>query len=110
LAPLARAWTNTASSGSTRNSPRNSSATVINSSRPAPGPAIDARASAAAMSRQGPVLQGIDAEHESEGQDQHDHGDGRGAGVIVLLQFGDDQQRRDLGLHGHVAGDEYHRT
>ena len=30
--------------------------------------------------------------------EHHDHRDRRGAGVIVLLELGDDQQRRDLGL------------
>ena len=30
----------------------------------------------------------------------------RGAGVVVLLELGDDQERRDFGLHRHVAGDE----
>ena len=29
-----------------------------------------------------------------------------GAGVVVLLELRDDQQRRDLGPHRHVAGDE----
>ena len=36
--------------------------------------------------------------------------DGRRAGVVVLLQLGHDQQRRDLRLHRHVAGDEDHRA
>ena len=36
--------------------------------------------------------------------------DGGRAGVVVLLQLGHDQQRRDLGLHRHVAGDEDHRA
>src|SRR5450631_1362707 len=108
--PLASAWTNTTSSGITRNRPRNSSATAINSSRARPGRRPLESTSAAAMSRQSPVLQGVDSEHECEGQDQHHHGDGRGAGVIVLLQFGDDQQRRDLGFHGHIARDKDHGT
>ena len=32
------------------------------------------------------------------------------AGVVVLLELGDDEQRRDLGLHRHVAGDEDDRA
>ena len=39
----------------------------------------------------------------------HDR-DRRGAGVVVLFQFGDDQQRRDLRLHRQVAGDEDDRS
>ena len=30
--------------------------------------------------------------------------------VVILLQFGDDQQRRDFGFHRHVAGDENDRA
>src|SRR5580704_6169440 len=71
---------------------------ATDSSRPARArPPWDA--SAAAMSRQSPVLKCVDAEHEGEGQDQHHHGDGRCARIIILLQFADDQQRCDLGFH-----------
>src|ERR1700722_13624686 len=108
--PLASACTNTTSSGISRNRPRNSSATAINTRRAGPCPRAWGSASAAAMSRQGPVVQGVDSEHEFEGQDQHHDRNGGGAGIIVLLQFGDDQQRRDLGFHGHVARDEDHRS
>src|ERR1700722_7090219 len=108
--PLASACANTVSSGSTRNRPRNVSATAINSSRPGSERRRALCTSAAAMPRQGPVLQRIDAEHEREGKYQHDHGDGGGAGIVVLLQFGDDQQRRDFRLHRHIACDENHRT
>ena len=31
-------------------------------------------------------------------------------GIVVLLELGNDQQRRDLGHHRHVAGDENHRS
>src|SRR5579863_6630 len=91
--PLASACTNTTSSGISRNRPRNSSATAINTRRAGPCPRPLDSASAAAMSRQGPVLQGVDSEHQCEGQDQHHDRNGGGAGIIVLLQFGDDQQR-----------------
>ena len=37
-------------------------------------------------------------------------GDRRRAGVVVLLELGDDHQRRDLRHHRHVAGDEDHRA
>ena len=33
-----------------------------------------------------------------------------GAGIVELLEPDDDQQRRDLGDVGHVAGDEDHRA
>src|SRR5579863_8111566 len=56
--PLASACTNT-------------SATAINTRRAGPCPRPLDSASAAAMSRQGPVLQGVDSEHQCEGQDQH---------------------------------------
>ena len=39
-----------------------------------------------------------------------DHRDGGRAGIVVLLELGDDQQRRDLRAHRHVAGDEDHRA
>ena len=37
-------------------------------------------------------------------------GDGGRARVVVLLELGDDEQRRDLGLHRHVARDEDDRS
>ena len=36
--------------------------------------------------------------------------DRRGAGLVVLLELGDDEERRDLGLLGQVARDEHHRA
>src|ERR1700722_8738228 len=108
--PLASAWANTASSGSNRNNPRNSSATPIKMKRPHRGRRWESRASAAAMSRQRPVLQCVDAEHERKRQDQHDHRDGRRAGIIELFQFGHDQQRRNFRFHRHISRDEYHRA
>ncbi|KAG1257695.1 hypothetical protein G6F65_015816 [Rhizopus arrhizus] len=57
-----------------------------------------------------PALQQVDDEQQRERQHQHHRGDGGGAGVVELLQLGNDQQRRDLGHHGHVAGDEHHRS
>ncbi len=56
------------------------------------------------------MLQGVDAEHQAERQHQHDHGDGGGAGIVVLLQFGNDHERRYFGFHRHVAGNENDRT
>ncbi len=37
-------------------------------------------------------------------------GDRGRAGVVVLLELGDDEERRDLGLHRHVARDEDDRA
>ena len=52
----------------------------------------------------------VDREQQRERGGQHHRGDRRRAGVVVLLQLRDDQQRRDLRLHRHVAGDEHHRA
>lgn len=41
---------------------------------------------------------------------QHDDADGRRGCVIVLLQLDDDQQRRDFGNRGQIAGNEDYRT
>src|SRR5476651_1474855 len=57
-----------------------------------------------------PGLQQIDRQQHDEGGQQHDHGDGGGAGVVVLFQFGDDEQRRDFRHHRHIAGDEDDRA
>ena len=46
------------------------------------------------------------AEQDDERREEGDRRDGGGARVVVLLELGDDQQGRDLGLHRHVAGDE----
>src|SRR5471030_1556356 len=55
-----------------------------------------------------PGLQQIDRQQHDEGGQQHDHGDG--GGVVVLFQFGDDEQRRDFRHHRHIAGDEDDRA
>ena len=57
-----------------------------------------------------PPLQQVDRQQHHERRGQHHRGDRRGAGVVVLLELGDDQQRRDFGPHRHVAGDEHHRA
>jgi hypothetical protein len=51
-------------------------------------------------------LEQVDDEEQDEGGDEHHHRDGGGAAVIVLLELRDDEQRRDLRAHGHVARDE----
>jgi hypothetical protein len=50
------------------------------------------------------------ASSRTKADHQHDGGDGGGAGVVELLEPDDDQQRRDLGDEGHVAGDEDDRA
>ncbi len=57
-----------------------------------------------------PFLRAVDQQQHHEGDHQHHRRDGRGTGVIILLQLGDDHQRRDLRHAGHVAGDEDHRA
>ena len=55
-------------------------------------------------------LEQVDRQQQREREQQHHQRHRRGAGVVVLLELGDDQERRDLGLHRHVAGDEDHRA
>jgi hypothetical protein len=57
-----------------------------------------------------PGLQRIDEEQQHERDQQHHHGHRGRAGVVVLLELADDDERRDLGHHGHVARDEDHRA
>ena len=57
-----------------------------------------------------PSLQNIDGQQQRERNDKHGHRDRCGAGVVILLQFGDDQKRRDLRAHRHIACDEDHRA
>ena len=52
----------------------------------------------------------VESEDENEGSPQHDDADGRRARIIVLLQLDHDQQRRDFGNRGQIAGNEDHRT
>ncbi len=51
-------------------------------------------------------LEQVDGQQQRERSHQHDQSHSGGAGVVILLQLGDDQQRHDLGLHRHIAGDE----
>src|SRR5690606_32617054 len=54
-----------------------------------------------------PPLHVIDGEQQHERDDQRHGGDGGGFRILVLLEFGDDEQRCDFGFHGHVARDEH---
>ena len=123
--PSRRPRAKTATSGSSRNSARKTSATAIRVQRTAGGsPVARGRRGRVAgretamvamlrprtRRRAAPALEQVDHQEQHERDDQHDHADRRGAGVVELLQLGDDQQRRDLGLHRHVAGDEDHRA
>ena len=63
-----------------------------------------------ALARPGRSAAALISDQRAERDRHHGQADGRGAGVVVLLQLDDDQQRRDLGLHRHVAGDEDHRA
>src|SRR5437588_708198 len=54
----------------------------------------------------GPRLQQVDGQQQDEGCHQHQarhHGCAR---VIELLELDDDEQRNDLGIAGHIAGNE----
>src|SRR5262245_56743506 len=53
-----------------------------------------------------PAFEQVDHRQGREGKQQEHHRDGGRLGVLVLVQPGDDQERRDLGLERQVAGDE----
>ena len=78
------------------------------------GPRRSAEACAPVMRRftprRRPACSTLIASSSDERRQQHHHRDRRRARVVVLLQLGHDQQRRDLGLHRHVAGDEDDRA
>ena len=57
-----------------------------------------------------PGLQPVDDQQHDERRHQHHQRQRRGARIVELLQLGDDQQRHDLRLHRHVAGDEDDRS
>src|SRR6266571_6950115 len=57
-----------------------------------------------------PGLQQVDCQQQHKRCDQHDYGNGGRSCIIVLLQFGNDQQWSDLCTHRHIAGDEYYRS
>src|SRR4051812_31712203 len=64
-------------------------------------------ASASPRKPPAPFLQQVDGKQQEEGYDEHHGRYRRRAGVVVLLQLGDDEQRRDLRNHRHVARYEY---
>ena len=82
---------------------------AISASSSLEGPAGHQRP-AATMTPAAPGLQQVDRQQHHERHHQHDEAERRGAGVVELLQLDDDQQRRDLGLHRQVAGDEDDRA
>ena len=49
------------------------------------------------------------AEEQNERNEQHHERNGGRARIVVLLELRDDEQRRNLGPHRHVAGDEHDR-
>src|SRR5262245_61739753 len=57
-----------------------------------------------------PSFQEVDHRQQDEGDGQEDDGDGRRLAVREFFQPGDDQDRGDLCLVRHVAGDEDHRA
>ena len=50
------------------------------------------------------------SEQQRERDEQHDDRDRGRARVVVLLELRDDEERGDLRLHRHVAGDEDDRA
>ena len=57
----------------------------------------------------GPALEPVDDGQQDEGGNQHHGRNRRCAHAIILLQFGDDDERRNLRNHRQVAGNEDHR-
>src|SRR5579862_1121885 len=117
--PLAKACTNTATSGTNRNSVRKASARPISVRRTQAGSLTASATRAGASGRTsgpasatasllsmtadmsapltlaGPGLQQVDQQQQQEGRHQHHDGDRGRADVVVLLELGDDQQRGD---------------
>src|SRR6266403_3563201 len=102
--PFRSAEANTAASGTTRNKPRNASATPVSSQRMAGRSVVTAAAARVAEVMSGSqgfpatraVLEAVDQQQKHERGDQHHHRDGGSTCVVVLLQLGDDQERGDL--------------
>src|SRR5262245_43969502 len=119
--PARSASANTTISGRMRKTRRNRNAVAISATRAANGsvsgsgdtgaragrrPGISASwARSTTLSPPRPGLQQVDGEKQDERRHQHQAGDHGGAGIVELLQLDDDEQRHDLGVDGHVAGD-----
>src|SRR5215212_10522198 len=121
-APSRKASTKTTTSGSTRKKARNTSASAIRAARIWAGSVSGRRVRASGEDRSSvavagsatlppprPRLQEVDREEKNERRDQHERGDHGRAGVVELLELDDDEQRHDLRVSRHVAGDEDHR-
>src|SRR5262245_56960719 len=111
--PFSKAFANTSSKGTRRKSVRNPIATAIRQTRTARGSvrgSARSRAISARLHRDHAQREKVDGDQEGERHEQEDERDRRGAGVVELLEPDHDQKRRDLGLHGHVAGDEDDRS
>src|SRR5690349_1889182 len=123
--PCSSAMANTAASGAASNAPRNVSETVMSSQRTSferrlacPGRVASSAATSAC--EEGPAtrlprhhhafatphLQQVDGKQHHEGYRQHHEAQRGGFRVLVFLETENDEQRRDLGLHVLVAGDE----
>ena len=57
-----------------------------------------------------PALQRIDHQQQHKRNHQHHQRHRSGTGVVVLLKLADDDERRDLGDHRHIASDKDHRA
>src|SRR5690606_37166119 len=113
--PLPKAETSTISSGSTTSSPITSTAAPIRLRRSHGGvcrPCAVRVSAIAAAPALVPEQQRdeVDRQQAGERRGQHQRGQRDRAVVVVFLQPDGDQQRRDLGLVGLVAGDEDHRA
>src|SRR5450830_1227217 len=118
--PFFKPWDTTINSGSSRNRKNTSQPRLIRMRRDSALPRRAALAEDAAdiddwdMFRASlwtfdAPLQQVD-QQQDKGNHQHQYANGGGASVVVLVELDHDQQRQDLGLHRHVAGDEDHRA
>src|SRR5690242_10917838 len=127
--PCSSAMANTAASGAASSAPRNVSEMVMSSQRTSferrlacPGRVASSAATSAC--EEGPAtrlprhhhalaspdLQQVDGKQHHEGNRQHHEAERGRLRVLIFLEAEDDQQRRDLGLHVLVAGDEDDRS
>src|SRR5690606_19372929 len=113
--PLPKADSSTISNGSTTSSAITSTAAPISNRRShggvsSPCPACASAIAAAPAFVAEDQRDQVDRQQAGERGDQHQRRQCDRAVVVVLLQADGDQQRRDLGLVGLVAGDEDHRA
>src|SRR5262249_8703196 len=113
--PAEKASTNTTTSGITTRKTMIATGVPMSSRRTMGGSSCARRWAAeatagSAMVARAPSFDEVDAEERDERDQQQDDGDRGRLGVVELLEPRDHEDRRDLGLERHVAGDEDDRA